>query len=172
MMWFTRVSSQASVANGLALALEFYYAPLADGLWRSAIVTVLTTVLTGINLVGVKQSSWVVNALTIGKLVPLALFIVTGIWFIQPSHWSSMPAVTPQQAGAAALLLIFAYGGYEVTGVLAGEAANPKRDVPFAFVMTKCLPIGRQPCETTARTSTGPSRITPTAPPVSVVSCA
>ena len=33
-------------------------------------------------------------------------------------------------------LLIFAYGGYEVTGVLAGEAANPKRDVPFAFVMT------------------------------------
>jgi amino acid transporter len=136
MMWFTRVSSQASVANGLALALAFYYAPLADGLWRSAIVTVLTTVLTGINLVGVKQSSWVVNALTIGKLVPLALFIVTGIWFIQPSHWSAMPVVTPQQAGAAALLLIFAYGGYEVTGVLAGEAANPKRDVPFAFVTT------------------------------------
>ena len=44
--------------------------------------------------------------------------------------------VTPQQFGAAALLLIFAFGGYEVTGVLAGEAANPKRDVPFAFVMT------------------------------------
>ena len=40
------------------------------------------------------------------------------------------------QAGAAALLLIFAYGGYEVTGVPAGEAANPRRDVPFAFVMT------------------------------------
>ena len=32
------------------------------------------------------------------------------------------------------MLLIFAYGGYEVTGVLAGEAANPRRDVPFAFV--------------------------------------
>ncbi|HET9702958.1 MAG TPA: amino acid permease, partial [Vicinamibacterales bacterium] len=30
MMWFTRVTSQASVANGLALALAFYYAPLAD----------------------------------------------------------------------------------------------------------------------------------------------
>ena len=136
MMWFTRVSSQASVANGLALALAFYYAPLADGLWRSAIVTVLTLVLTGINLVGVRQSSWVVNALTIGKLVPLAMFIAAGIWVVNPSHWSVMPDVTQQQIGAAALLLIFAYGGYEVTGVLAGEADNPKRDVPFAFVMT------------------------------------
>jgi amino acid transporter len=136
MMWFTRVSSQASVANGLALALAFYYAPLADGLWRSAIITMLTLVLTGINLVGVKQSSWVVNGLTIGKLVPLVMFIATGIWFIDRAHWSAMPPVTGQQIGAAALLLIFAYGGYEVTGVLAGEAANPKRDVPFAFVMT------------------------------------
>lgn len=136
MMWFTRVSSQASVANGLALALAFYYAPLAEGLWRAAIITVLTLILTAINIVGVKQSSWVVNGLTIGKLVPLALFIATGIWFIQPSHWAVMPAVTTEQAGAAALLLIFAYGGYEVTGILAGEAANPRRDVPFAFVMT------------------------------------
>jgi amino acid transporter len=136
MMWFTRVSSQASVANGLALALAFYWAPLAEGLWRSAIITVLTLVLTAINLVGVKQSSWVVNFFTIGKLVPLVMFIGAGIWWVDPARFASMPAVTATQAGAAALLLIFAYGGYEVTGVLAGEAANPKRDVPFAFVMT------------------------------------
>jgi len=136
MMWFTRVTSQASVANGLALALAFYWPPLAEGLWRGAIVTVLTLALTAINIVGVKQSSWVVNFLTVGKLVPLAMFIVVGIWFVDPARWASMPTVTTEQFGAAALLLIFAYGGYEVTGVLAGEAANPKRDVPFAFVMT------------------------------------
>ena len=47
-----------------------------------------------------------------------------------------MPAVTREQVSSAAILLIFAYGGYEVTGVLAGEAANPRRDVPFAFVAT------------------------------------
>ena len=38
-----------------------------------------------------------------------------------------MPAVSREQVSAAAILLIFAYGGYEVTGVLAGEAANPRR---------------------------------------------
>ena len=87
---------------------------------------------------GIKQSSWVVNTLTVGKLAPLVLFIVVGIWFIDPARFSPLPGVTADQAGTAALLLIFAYGGYEVTGIPAGEAAQPRRDVPFAFVMTTC----------------------------------
>ncbi len=77
-----------------------------------------------------------VNGLTIGKLTPLLLFIAFGIWYIEPARLTTLPDVTIGQAGTAALLLIFAYGGYEVTGVPAGEASNPRRDVPFAFVMT------------------------------------
>jgi APA family basic amino acid/polyamine antiporter len=136
MMWFTRVASQASVSNGLALALAFYWPVLASGLPRMVLLTSLALTLMVINLRGIKHSSWVVNALTIGKLLPLFLFIAIGVWFIEPARLTTLPSVTLQQASAAALLLIFAYGGYEVTGVPAGEAANPRRDVPFAFVMT------------------------------------
>ena len=53
--------------------------------------------LTWINVRGIKQSSWVVNALTIGKLLPLAVFIVGGIWFIDPAHFSDLPAVSREQ---------------------------------------------------------------------------
>ena len=134
MMWFARVASHASVVNGLTLALAYYWPLLASGMPRAAMITGLTVVLTWINVIGIKQSSWVVNALTIGKLLPLAVFIVGGIWFIDPSHFSNMPAPSQDQISAAAILLIFAYGGYEVTGVLAGEASNPRKDVPFAFV--------------------------------------
>ena len=134
MMWFARVTSHASVVNGLTLALAFYWPALALGVPRAVTITALTLALTWINVRGIKQSSWVVNGLTIGKLLPLAVFIIAGIWYIDPSHFSTMPAVNQEQASAAAILLIFAYGGYEVTGVLAGEAANPRRDVPFAFV--------------------------------------
>ena len=136
MMWFTRVASQASVANGLALALAFYWPSLATGVPRMSLITGLTIALTWINVRGIKQSSWVVNALTIGKLTPLAIVIVVGVWFVDPSRFAAMPAVSQQQLSSALILLIFAYGGYEVTGVLAGEAANPRRDVPFAFVAT------------------------------------
>ena len=136
MMWFTRVASQASVSNGLALALAFYWPSLAGGIPRMALITAVTLTLMVINIRGIKQSSWFVNAMTVGKLVPLLLFIVVGVWFIDPGHFATMPDVTVPQAGAAALLLVFAYGGYEVTGIPAGEAANPRRDVPFAFVAT------------------------------------
>jgi basic amino acid/polyamine antiporter, APA family len=136
MMWFTRVTSQASVANGLALALAFYWPSLASGAPRMSLIAALTLALTWINVRGIKQSSWVVNFLTIGKLLPLAVFIAVGIWYIDPASFTALPAVTRENGAAAAILLIFAYGGYEVTGVLAGEAANPRRDVPFAFVAT------------------------------------
>ncbi len=134
MMWFSRDTSHASVVNGLTRALAFYWPALATGLPRAAMITALTVALTWINVLGIKQSSWVVNGLTIGKLLPLAIFIVAGIWYVDPARFTNMPAVTQDQVSAAAILLIFAYGGYEVTGVLAGESANPRRDVPFAFV--------------------------------------
>jgi amino acid transporter len=136
MMWFGRVTSHASVANGFALALAFYWPALSAGAPRMIAITILTLLLTWISVVGIKLSSWVVNFLTLAKLAPLALFILAGIWFIDPARFTDLPPVTRDQFGAAALLLIFAYGGYEVTGVLAGEASNPRRDVPFAFVMT------------------------------------
>src|SRR5262245_41214594 len=136
MMWFTRVASQASVGNGLALTLCFYWPSVAGGWPRSLLSTGLTASLTYINIRGISQSKWVVNGLTIGKLLPLFLFIAAGIWFIDAGRLAQLPDLTIEQMGTAALLLIFAYGGYEVTGVPAGEAANPRRDVPFAFVMT------------------------------------
>ena len=136
MLWFSRVASHASVVNGLTLALAFYWPSLATGMLRVTTITALTILLTWINVRGVKQSSWVVNLLTIGKLAPLAIFVVAGIWFIDPGRFTPLPAVNQEQLSSALILLIFAYGGYEVTGILAGEAANPRKDVPFAFVAT------------------------------------
>ena len=136
MLWFSRVASGASVINGLALALGFYWPGLATGLPRVALITGVMGALTLVNVRGIRQSAWVVNLLTAGKLVPLFVFVLVGIWFIEPARLVSGPPVSVTQVGTAAVLLVFGFGGYEVTGVLAGEAANPRRDVPFAFVTT------------------------------------
>ncbi len=136
MQWFTRVTSHASVANGLALALGYYWAGAAQGIGRVAVITIITAVLTLVNVVGIKQGSRTVNALTIAKLVPLGLFIVIGVFFISPARFTALPSVSLEQASTAALLTIFVFGGYEVLTVPAGESTDPRRHVPFALVTT------------------------------------
>jgi basic amino acid/polyamine antiporter, APA family len=134
MLWFSRVSSGASVINGLAVALGYYWPVVSTGLPRTLVILAVLGGLTWANLRGIRQTSWLVNFFTIGKLLPLAVFVVVGVFFADLTRIAPSGPAPFAQLGQAALLLIFAYGGYEVTGVPAGEASNPKKDVPFAFV--------------------------------------
>src|SRR6185295_12901986 len=107
MQWFTRAASQASVMAGIAVALGYYWPAATVGWPRALLLVGVTSVLAWVNVRGIRQSAWVVNALTIGKLVPLVIFIIAGLAFIDPSHLTSLPPLTRSQASTAALLLIF-----------------------------------------------------------------
>jgi APA family basic amino acid/polyamine antiporter len=136
MMWFTRAASWAAVISVLATALGFYVPALTAGWPRSALITGIIVTLAAINIRGIRQSSLVLNVLTIGKLVPLLVFIAVGLFFVDGARL--VPDRTPSLAelSATGLLLIFAFGGYEVVPVPAGEARDPRRAVPFALIMT------------------------------------
>lgn len=136
MMWFTRAASWAAVINALATALGFYAPALTAGWPRAALITSITVIITWINVMGIRQSSAVLNALTIGKLLPLAFFILLGLFFVDGSRLVPSGTPTLGDLSSTALLLIFAFGGYEVISVPAGEAKDPRRGVPFAFIMT------------------------------------
>jgi APA family basic amino acid/polyamine antiporter len=136
MLWVTRATSWAAVVNGLTDSLGYYWPGVAMGGGRIAFITVVVLVIMAINVRGIRQSAWTVNALTISKLTPLIVFIVVGLPFVS---WGLLrPGGTPpvEQISASALLLIFAFGGYEVVPVPAGEARDPQRAVPFAMIMT------------------------------------
>ncbi|HTH03602.1 MAG TPA: APC family permease [Vicinamibacterales bacterium] len=136
MLWFTRVASWAAVINVLVSSLGFYWPHMTTGLPRALVITTIIVILAAINIRGIRQSSVVVNVLTIGKLLPLVVFIVAGVWFV---NWPRLqPGPLPSAAGLSAtgLLLIYAFGGYEIVPVPGGEARNPRRDIPFALVTT------------------------------------
>jgi amino acid transporter len=136
MMWFTRAASWASVINVLVSSLGFYWPSLTSGPRRTLLITGIIATIAAINIRGIRQSSIVVNVLTAGKLLPLAIVIAAGVFFVE---WSRLePAAAPSlaQFSASGLLLIFAFGGYEVIPVPAGEGRNPRRDVPFALITT------------------------------------
>lgn len=139
MMWFTRAASWASVINVLVSSLGFYWPAITSGLTRTLFMTTLIAVIAAINIRGIRLSSLVVNTFTIGKLLPLVLFVVAGLAFVDWSRLTAPAEMTFAQLSSSALLLIFAFGGYEVVPVPAGEAKDPRTAVPFALVMTIAL---------------------------------
>lgn len=136
LLWFTRAASWASVINVLATSLGFYWPGLTSGAPRAILITLVIATITLINIRGIRQSSFVINVLTVGKLAPLIIFIAIGVFYIQPGLFSYSSTPSTGQLSTAALLLIFAYGGYETVPVPAGEARDPRRAVPFALIMT------------------------------------
>jgi basic amino acid/polyamine antiporter, APA family len=136
LLWVTRAASWAAVVNVLATSLGFYWPALIGGTPRMTLIAAIVAAITIINVRGIRQSSLVVNALTIGKIAPLLLFIAVGVFYVDSGVLWPTRSLTFTELSASALLLIFAFGGYEVVPVPAGEARDPRRGVPFALVMT------------------------------------
>jgi basic amino acid/polyamine antiporter, APA family len=136
MMWFTRAASWASVINVLVDALGRYWPAVLGPVSRPLLLAAIIAVICWINLRGIRQSSLVVNVLTVAKLLPLVVFTAIGILYVDWSTFSEASTMTRQQLTTGALLLIFGFGGYEVVPVLGGETRDPRRAIPFALVMT------------------------------------
>jgi amino acid transporter len=135
MTWLARVASVASLSNGFALATAYLWPAAASNTWaRALVITLPLALLTWINIAGVKHGARTAVVLVVAKTLPLLVFVALGIFFVQ---WDRVVAFETPRVGAlgeAALLLLFAYAGFENTSAAAGEYRNPRRDVPFALL--------------------------------------
>jgi len=136
MTWLARLTSVAGLTAGFAQALTAVWPGAMDGFGRAATISGVIVALTLINLVGVKVGTRTSTVLTIAKTTPLVLLIVVGLLALDPERLG--PATVPDLGGLGkvALLLLFAYAGFENTAAPAGEFRNPRRDVPFALLVT------------------------------------
>ena len=135
MTWIARVTSVSSLSVGFAQALSYVWPETNAGLWRALAITVPVLVLTLINVIGVKGGVRTAVFLAVSKTVPLLIFIAAGVFaFSRQALEANGAAPRTGTLGEAALLLLFAYAGFENTPAPAGEFKNPKRDVPFALV--------------------------------------
>jgi basic amino acid/polyamine antiporter, APA family len=136
LMWVTRVCAIAAISNVMASYLAFFWAPAASGWRHSAVIGAVLAALTAINLVGVRRAAGAASALTIGKLIPLLLFVVVGLFFVVPHRFANAALPSAGSFTQAVLLLIFAFGGFEASVIIAGESGNPRRDMPLALLVS------------------------------------
>lgn len=134
MTWLARVASVASLSNGFAQALTFIWPGANDGVTKFFVIGIPLAILTWINIIGVKHGARVAVGFTIAKLLPLVVLILAGVFAIDWSLLQPKAGLEWGNLGEAALLLLFAYAGFENTAAAAGEFKDPKRDVPFALI--------------------------------------
>lgn len=134
MTWLTKIAVVASLLNGFVLATAYFW-PAVEASWaRVLAIVVPLVVFTAINVMGVKAGAVTSVSLAVVKLLPLLFFGVVGLFFIDWTHVVPIEAPGGRTMAQGALLLLFAYAGFENTPAAAGEFKNPQRDVPFALL--------------------------------------
>jgi len=135
LMWLARLTAFAANCNLLISYLGYFRPELSVGPARIAIIVTVVIVLTAINVLGVRQAAIASNLFTIGKLVPMIVFVAVGMFFLRPASYALGPAPAIGAFSQSVLLLIYAFTGFEMAAVPAGEITNPQKYLPRALLL-------------------------------------
>jgi len=139
MFFLTRLIAFAAISNAFTAYLAYFWPAAGAGIGRVIVISVLLAMLAAINFVGIRQATWFVNLLTVGKLLPLLLLAFAGLFFIDARQFS-FSALPPTAAlRQASLVLIFAFGGFELASVPSEEVINPRRNLAIALLAAVSL---------------------------------
>jgi basic amino acid/polyamine antiporter, APA family len=139
LIWLARITAFAANCNLLVSYASYFWPEATNSLWRPTIIVLVVGVLTVINLRGVKQAAIVSNVFTVGKLIPIIIFIAAGLYFISPQSYTFGAAPTTGAFSQSVLLLIYAFTGFEMATIPAGEIRDPKKDLPKALLTALCV---------------------------------
>ena len=134
MNWLARISAYATNCNLLVVYLGFFWPAANSGWYRAIVITLLTGTLTAINYIGVRDATVTSNFFTIAKLLPLIVFIATGLFFLAPENFALGTAPSIGSFSTTVLLIVYAFTGFENASVPAGEIENPRRSLPIAIL--------------------------------------
>ncbi|HKG59161.1 MAG TPA: amino acid permease [Pyrinomonadaceae bacterium] len=135
LIWLARMTAFAANGNLLINYVSYFWLPATTPGWRASIIVLVVTALAAINLLGIRQAAIVSNAFTIGKLVPIIIFIAAGLFFLNPQAYEFGPAPTTGDFSKSVLLLVYAFTGFEMATIPAGEVRDPQRSLPRALLI-------------------------------------
>ncbi|HEY0671149.1 MAG TPA: APC family permease [Longimicrobiales bacterium] len=133
LLW-TRLLSAGAVLNVLTAYLATLVPWVGTEVGRALTMIGAVALFTAINVRGVRQASWTINAFTIAKLLPLVLLLVLGLIHLRGDVIATQKVAAPQWTDAV-LQMVFAFAGFEVALVAAGELRRPRQDAAFAIVV-------------------------------------
>jgi APA family basic amino acid/polyamine antiporter len=133
----------AQIVAGAAISLGFasYFVTMFPILPVKTIAVLAAAALTGLNIVGIKQSATVNNILVVTKIAILCLFVGFGISHINLQNFSSFSPNGIFGIFEGAGFIFFAYLGFGRIATLGEEVKNPQRTLPLSILLSLTISV-------------------------------
>jgi len=139
MRWVVGMIAWASLTSGFIVALASLFPIIGTSPVREVFTISIIAGLGLINIFGANIVTRLSNIITISKGTLLLFFIICGLFAMKSSNLIQMndEIVLPQVAsfGVAALMIFYAFSGFEALSVVAAETENPKKNIPIAMMI-------------------------------------
>lgn len=153
MSWFAHAVAGSLYALGFGAyfhlmfeALGFPTFGLSADLFEKLFAVAAVLAFTGINFKGVSETGKIGNAVTLGKIVILAIFIISGIVAVvrHPVYLEKFTPFAPNGMSGvltAMGLTFIAFEGYEIIVQAGEEVVDPKKNIPKAVFLSLAIVV-------------------------------
>lgn len=138
LLFLSRLTAYAALINLMVTYLSIFSENFSEPIIRISTILLVTFSLMLINYKGVKNAKIASNILTVTKMFTLLVFILVGSFFVDLDLFdfgqTEFPSIS--NFSSSVLFMVFAFTGFEATLVNAGEMKDPKRNIPFALIVS------------------------------------
>jgi amino acid transporter len=133
--YIARLTSSSANAVLLVGAIGYFWAGADDPGVRLALLFAVFAGLTALTVIGTRNAMGSLGVLTLLKFLPLVALVAYGLLQLPEAMLAGVQVAAPPDTdlGHAAVLVFYAFVGFESGLVPAGEARDPRRDMPRAL---------------------------------------
>ena len=96
----------------------------------------ITLVITTLVFIGIRESKFASNIMTVLKIGIILLVIFLGLNYVNPENWSPFAPNGVEGVLKGISAVFFAYIGFDALSTTAEECKNPRRDLPIAMIVS------------------------------------
>jgi len=135
----------AGVIDIFVVYLSFYFPGLAHGATLTphgvTIAVAALWIFTIINVFGIRWGGLYAIITTIGKLIPLLIFVLVGLTFFKTSNFKPFIPFGFEGFTLSVTLFFWSYTGFEAIVVPSEEVKNPSKTIPWSMILTLLITI-------------------------------
>jgi APA family basic amino acid/polyamine antiporter len=135
LIWLARLTAFAANCNLMISYLGFFWPAANNPVPRAMVIVLVVISLVAINVLGVRQAAITSDFFTVGKLIPMLIFVAAGLFFLNPHAFVLAARPSTGAFSQSVLLLIYAFTGFEMAAIPAGEIRNPQKHLPRALLL-------------------------------------